>query len=131
MRLDWATPVALYHELDAEFGFHLDVCANADNTKCSRYLEGDAGLTTSWAPGPAFMNPPYGREIQKWIARAHEQAKCGITVVALLPSRTDTRWWHGHVMEADEIRFIKGRLHFNERGPAPFPSCVVIWRGTS
>jgi len=48
--------------------------------------------------------------------------------VCLIPSRTDTWWWHNYVMKADEIRFVKGRLHFNDRGPAPFPSAVVIFR---
>lgn len=50
-------------------------------------------------------------------------------VVALIPSRTDTRWWHDYVMLADEIRFIRGRLHFDGHSQgAPFPSAIVIWR---
>jgi len=32
-------------------------------------------------------------------------------------------------MKADEIRFLEGRLHFNDAPcGAPFPSCVVIFR---
>ena len=75
------------------------------------------------------MNPPYGREIPKWVEKAYESAKSGeATVVCLLPSRTDTKWWHDHVMKADTIRFIKGRLKFDgHKNSAPFPSVIAIF----
>ena len=48
----------------------------------------------------------------------------------LIPSRTDTRYWHDFIMKADEVRFIKGRLYFNDGdGGAPFPSCIVVFSG--
>jgi hypothetical protein len=50
-------------------------------------------------------------------------------VVCLIPSRTDTKWWHDYAMQADEIRFVRGRLKFNGMGPAPFPSAIAIFRG--
>jgi phage N-6-adenine-methyltransferase len=128
MRLDWSTPRAFYQALDAEFHFALDACADKGNAKCAVFYTGDKGLQEPWL-SPTFMNPPYGRKIGKWIERAYEQSRQGITVVALLPSRTDTRWWQDYVMEADGIRFVRGRLHFDDRGPAPFPSAVVIWKG--
>lgn len=130
-RLDWATPKALYQALDAEFRFAVDACADNGNAKHTHFLRGDEGLTVDW-PSPAFLNPPYGREIGKWVRRAYEQAqRRGITVVSLLPSRTDTRWWHDYVMKADEIRFIRGRLHFDDGGGrATFPSAIVVWRVT-
>lgn len=127
MRLDWATPRAFYQALDAEFGFALDACAHDGNAKCPTFYADDKGLREPWLP-PTFVNPPYGRQIAKWVKRAYEQSQRGFAVVALLPSRTDTRWWHDYVMKADEIRFVRGRLHFDERGPAPFPSAIVIWR---
>jgi hypothetical protein len=75
------------------------------------------------------MNPPYGREMPKWIRKAHKAALNGATVVCLLPARTDTRVWHEHVMEAHEIRFVRGRLKFEGHvKDAPFPSAVVIFR---
>jgi site-specific DNA-methyltransferase (adenine-specific) len=128
VRLDYATPRAFYQALDAEFGFALDACANKGNAKCANFFSGEEGLHESWLT-PTFMNPPYGRQIVKWVKRACEQSQQGITVVALLPSRTDTAWWQDCVMKANEIRFIRGRLHFDDRGPAPFPSAVVVWRG--
>ena len=125
-RLNWATPRATFEALDAEFHFAMDACAENWNAKCSTFLHGAQGLTMDWA-SPAFLNPPYGRAISTWVRLAYEQARLGVTVVALLPSRTDTRWWHDYVMLAKEIRFIRGRLHFDERGPAPFPSVIVVW----
>lgn len=75
------------------------------------------------------MNPPYGREIRKWVRKAYEEAQKGATVVCLLPARTDTAWWHDYVMRAVEIRFVQGRLRFGgAANGAPFPSCVVIFR---
>ena len=76
------------------------------------------------------MNPPYGREITKWMQKAYESSRQGVTVVCLVPSRTDTKWWHDYVMFADEIRFVKGRLKFDgHKNSAPFPSAVVIFKG--
>jgi site-specific DNA-methyltransferase (adenine-specific) len=75
------------------------------------------------------MNPPYGIEIARWVEKAYESARAGATVVCLLPARTDTRWWHLYVMQADEIRFVKGRLRFvGAKASAPFPSSVVVFR---
>ena len=57
------------------------------------------------------MNPPYGRVLGKWMAKAVESWRSGATVVCLIPARTDTAWWHDFVMQC-EIRFIRGRLRF-------------------
>ena len=129
-RSDWETPRATFNALHEEFSFRLDVCATQENAKCDDYLSvGDNALSVPWR-GPAWMNPPYGREIGKWVRKAYEESRRGVTVVCLLPSRTDTRWWHDYVMEADEIRFIRGRLHFDgHKNGAPFPSAVVVFRG--
>lgn len=75
------------------------------------------------------MNPPHGREIGKWVSRANYWSRHGSTVVCLLPARTDTRWWHENVIEPGHfVRFLRGRVHFNGTGPAPFPSAVVVMR---
>lgn len=124
----WATPQVFFDEMNREFGFELDVCATDENAKCSKYFtEREDGLSQEWT-GVCWMNPPYGREIGKWIEKAYTSAMGGATVVCLLPARTDTRWWHNYCMKG-EIRFIKGRLKFGDgKNPAPFPSAVVIFR---
>ena len=78
------------------------------------------------------MNPPYGRQISLWVKKALDSARGGATVVCLLPSRTDTQWWHSYVIaHAAEVRFIKGRLKFGgSKNSAPFPSVVVVFRGS-
>jgi phage N-6-adenine-methyltransferase len=127
----WETPQDLFDKLDAEFGFDLDVCALPENAKCERFYtpESDA-LWQEWT-GVCWMNPPYGRQIGRWIQKAYESSLRGATVVCLVPARTDTAWWHDYCMKG-EIRFLRGRVYFWKDGqpinPAPFPSAVVVFR---
>ena len=125
----WATPPETFAALDREFGFTLDVCALPENAKCERYFTpADDGLSRPWE-GVCWMNPPYGRTIARWMAKAVESAAAGATVVCLVPARTDTAWWHDYAVKG-EIRFLRGRLKFGgAQHPAPFPSAVVIFRG--
>jgi len=121
-RLNWATPRAFYDVLNAEFKFDFDPCPTEPDFD---------GLSVEWGTRN-FVNPPYGNQIKHWVAKAYEESQRGKLVVMLIPSRTDTRWWHDYVMKADEVRFVKGRLKFDDRGgSAPFPSAVVVFRGTS
>jgi len=124
---DWYTPQDFYDKLNSEFNFTLDVCASIENAKCSKFFtEADNGLVQKWY-GVCWMNPPYGREISKWTKKAVEEFKAGCTVVCLVPSRTDTIWWHELTEHATQIRFIKGRLKFGgSKIPAPFPSAVIV-----
>lgn len=129
-RQDWSTPQRFFDALDAEFGFTLDACASADNAKCSRfYTVDDDALTQVW-DGVVWMNPPYTHRIGKWIRKAHYEATIsGSTVVGLIPARTETAWWHSDVMNATEIRLIRGRLRFSgHHTNAPFPSAVIVWK---
>ena len=125
-----ATPLDFWVKLDAEFGFELDVCASAENAKCERYFTKEQdGLAQEWR-GVCWMNPPYGRQIGKWVEKAYESSLRGATVVCLLPARTDTAWWHEYVMKSNDVRFIRGRLKFGDaKNSAPFPSAVVVFRG--
>lgn len=125
----WPTPSQLFARLDARFRFTLDPCASAANAKCaSYYTPADDGLSQPWAPHSVFMNPPYGRTIGSWVAKAHTEAGRGALVVCLLPARTDTAWWHDHVRHADRVRFLRGRVRFGEaKQGAPFPSVVVVF----
>lgn len=126
---EWPTPEGFFAHLDDEFHFTLDPCATRRNAKAKRYFtRASDGLRQPWS-GSVFMNPPYGRVIRDWIAKAYSESQRGAQVVCLIPSRTDTRYWHDYVMRADEIRFVRGRLRF-EGGAhcAPFPSAVVVFR---
>ena len=121
-----ATPQDFFDKLNVEFGFDVDVCATSDNAKCETYFtKNDDGLSQTWN-GVIWMNPPYGREIGRWMKKADESARLGATVVCLVPARTDTNWWHDYAMP-HEIRFIKGRLKFGDaKNSAPFPSAVIV-----
>ena len=124
----WATPQYVFDELNAEFRFNLDPCALPENAKCTKFFTPEIdGLQQNWEAHRVFMNPPYGREIGKWVEKA---ATCGADiVVGLLPARTDTRWFHEYILNKAEIRFIKGRLKFGDAtNAAPFPSMIIVWR---
>ena len=125
---EWATPQPLFDELDSIFGgFTLDPCATPGNAKCSRfYTRMDDGLSQPWT-GRVFMNPPYGREIGKWVRKAWEESARGALVVCLLPARVDTRWWHEYARKG-HVHFLQGRLRFGtSRNSAPFPSAIVTF----
>lgn len=121
---DWATPQDLFDELNAVHNFTLDVCASPSNAKCSAYYTKAANaLEQEWF-GTCWMNPPYGREIGKWMKKAYES---GTKVVCLVPARTDTAWWHNYAMKG-EITFLRGRLKFGgHKNPTPFPSAIVVF----
>lgn len=127
-KMDWPTPRELFAEVDAEFGFTVDVCASAENACLPRFwTERDEALLRSWEGERVWMNPPYGRQLSRWMEKAWTESAHAL-VVALVPSRTDTAWWHDHVMPADEIRFLRGRLRFmGAAHSAPFPSCLVVY----
>ena len=117
-RHNWKTPRMFYKALDAEFHFDFDPCPPDPAFD---------GLEVEWGASN-FVNPPYGSEISKWLKKGYSESLKGKTVVFLVPSRSDTRWWHDYVMEAKEVRFIKGRLKFDDqKNSAPFPSAIVIF----
>ena len=127
--MTWSTPQEFFDKLNEEFNFTLDPCCVPSTAKCNIYFTPEVdGLKQSWEGHTVFMNPPYGREINKWLRKAYEESLKGTIVVCLIPSRTDTKYWHDYCMKASEIRFIKGRLKFgNSVISAPFPSAVVIF----
>jgi site-specific DNA-methyltransferase (adenine-specific) len=126
---DWATPLALFRALDAEFHFDLDPCATPETATCPRYFTpADDGLAQQWTDR-VFMNPPYGRAIGAWMKKAWEASQTTAeVVVCLVPARPDTAWWHDYA-ERGERRFEKGRLRFGDaKSGEPFPSAVVVFR---
>ena len=125
----WATPQDFFDRLNGVFQFETDVCALPSNAKCHKFFTPEQdGLSKDWK-GTCWMNPPYGREIGKWVEKAYLQARFhGSTVVCLLPARTDTRWWHDYCVKG-EVHYVKGRLKFGgSENSAPFPSAVVVFR---
>jgi phage N-6-adenine-methyltransferase len=124
----WATPQDFFNKINLQYGpFDVDVCANTTNAKCPVFFDKNKdGLKQKWV-GKCWMNPPYGKDISKWMEKAHQSWQEGATVVCLVPSRTDTKWWHHFAMKG-QIVFIKGRLKFGDsKNSAPFPSALVIF----
>jgi phage N-6-adenine-methyltransferase len=137
----WTTPPEFFAKLNDEFHFSLDAAALSTSTLVpDNWLGPDHpeesrrdALVKDWQwcadGGNAWLNPPYGRAIKKWMAKADSESKKGLTVVCLVPSRTDTNWWWDSCIH-HEIRFIKGRLKFGgQSNSAPFPSAVIVMKG--
>lgn len=139
---EWSTPLDLYCALHTEFQFTLDAAADASNTKCLRWLGpgsdiGQDALAALWTGERCWLNPPFSLNTQ-FIAKAvHAIIKEGCElVVLLLPTRTDTRWFHDYIWDrrmhrprpwVREVRFLKGRLKFGGASSgAPFPSMIVV-----
>jgi site-specific DNA-methyltransferase (adenine-specific) len=128
--MKWPTPQAWFDYLDLEFDFTLDPCCEHETAKCERHFTpAEDGLAQAWTDERVFMNPPYGREIGPWMRKAYTEARDnGALVVAFVPARVDTEWWHQYAAKATEVRFPKGRAK-NANGQAwPFPVAVVVFR---
>jgi DNA-binding XRE family transcriptional regulator len=137
----WTTPPevleVLYVVVGGEFG--LDPCSpvrrgpSAPVRARLRFTSEDDGLGRPWRATSVYMNPPYGRQLGLWMAKARMEAEAGRAglVIALVPARTDTRWWHDHVAGKADVWLLRGRLSFGDGTmAAPFPSAIVAWGAT-
>jgi site-specific DNA-methyltransferase (adenine-specific) len=137
---DWQTPKSLYDEFNKHYHFDLDPCTTKENPLGTTYFytKEDNGLEKPWH-GNVFVNPPYNREIEKWLKKAKYELEKGfaMNVVFLLPARTDTLWFHKYICTkfgwsyryGVNVKFLKGRLKFtNSKNSAPFPSMIVTFR---
>lgn len=142
---EWETPQDLFDKLNADYHFTLDPASTEENHKCDKYYtkEND-GLSKDWRGEVVFCNPPYGKEIGVWVKKCYDESRRGVKIVLLVPSRTDTRWFHEYLYNRDgdgiRIEFLRGRLRFTNRtfpswrpdgnfeaSPATFPSMLVYF----
>lgn len=132
---DWETPDDLFNELHERFNFTVDAAASHNNAKLPRYwTKEDDALSKSWSEERVWLNPPYGREIFAFMKKCHDEQRRAPElppeiICALVPARTDTRWWHEHVIGGyADVKFIKGRLKFKgAKHSAPFPSALLLY----
>jgi site-specific DNA-methyltransferase (adenine-specific) len=126
---DWRTPKWLFDQLDSEFHFNVDLCADDENHLCEEYytIERD-GMSADLTGKRVFCNPPYGRtNTARWIEKCAESG--ADVAVMLIPARTDTAAFHEYIYGKAEVRFLRGRLRFSGSAhDAPFPSMLVIFR---
>tara|TARA_R110001583_G_scaffold44829_16_gene141880 strand:- start:1612 stop:2094 length:483 start_codon:yes stop_codon:yes gene_type:complete len=135
--MSWRTPRQLFDLLDDEFHFDLDAAASATNALCDRYFtEQDDALAQDWLSSQSvWCNPPYGRDLHRWMAKAYAESRKGPTVVMLVMACTETKWWREYAWRADEIRLIQRRVKFlrssgKSAGPAPKGSAVIIFHSS-
>jgi site-specific DNA-methyltransferase (adenine-specific) len=140
VKMDWATPQAFVDNVCGKYGADLDACATEANKKADLFISPEQNsLTTSWCNvldadfGTVWVNPPYGRELPKWVDKCMKEAHEGLSIYLLVPARPDTKWFHKlYVERANLFYFIKGRITFEGApSPAPFPSCLIHLNGYS
>ncbi len=137
----WQTPKYFYELLNKKFRFTLDPCTDKNNWLGTKkyYTKEDNGLEQDWKGEKVFVNPPFSQVKDKknskgWVWKCYEEGiKENTLVVLILPSRTDTQYWHDYIMKANEIWFCKGRVNFllNEEKPengATFPLAIIIFK---
>ena len=132
-KMDYCTPQGFFDTLNAEFHFTLDAAATEKSAKCKNFYTPETdGLTAPWNIGGAAYFATR-RMAGRW-ARGCAKPTRRRRPVLLIPARTDTAYFHDYIYGKAEIRFLRGRLHFEDEGgnrfpPAPFPSMVVIYNG--
>lgn len=129
---EWETPQEIYGMLDKVFHFTLDACATAENAKCEKYYTREQdGLQQPWT-GNVWCNPPYGRDLPRWLEKARREIRENADVIVMLiHARTDTKWFHEYIYRQPGVEywFIKGRLKFGGAlYNAPFPSMIAVFR---
>jgi phage N-6-adenine-methyltransferase len=133
----WETPPEIFNPLNDEFNFTLDPCAEPETAKCKKYFTiHENGLYQDWSKDVVFCNPPYGKNVDKWIIKSILESRKGATVVMLLKADTSTKRFHDIIQpNAAEIRFLRGRVKFlinGKRQTNPtFASMVVIFKPTA
>lgn len=130
---EWTTPLNLFEDLNKEFNFDVDLASSNKNCLCSKFetIDSNPNLTAIYNNKNIFCNPPYSK-LKSFIKYCYDLAFIHHNIVVMLiPARTDTIAFHTYIYMKDnvEIRFIKGRLHFSNKGSAPFPSMIVVFKG--
>jgi phage N-6-adenine-methyltransferase len=134
VKQDWTTPQSLFNKINLEFNFEWDLAASETNAKCSKFFTKEQdGLKQIWN-GVCWLNPPYGDKSSKmvdWIKKAYNDSKNNdkLTVVMLIPARTNTKWFHEYCMKAAELKFILGRPKFGDsKHGLPQPLVLVVFK---
>jgi phage N-6-adenine-methyltransferase len=137
VKQDWTTPQSLFNKINLEFNFEWDLAASETNAKCSKFFTKEQdGLKQIW-DGVCWLNPPYGDKSSKmvdWIKKAYNDSKNNdkLTVVMLIPARTNTKWFHEYCMKAAELKFILGRPKFGDsKHGLPQPLVLVVFKNSN
>jgi hypothetical protein len=130
------TPAYILEPIRKDLGsIELDPCTEPDNpTGASRFYCPPAdGLALPWDAETIFVNPPYGRAKDRWIARCTEAGRAGSSVVLLIPAATDITSWQQAGRSAGAVVLVEGRIRFGRLRPnrreetASHPSSLFFW----
>ena len=123
----WLAPLGAHwsvYDIDGRFRDTLEGQAGI------RSVSIDDSLTRLWPPhSHVVANPPYGRELIRFVKRIEEHCRYWHTLGAVL---TRVTWWgegdRGRTYKPDVILWIEGRLSFTADGHSDTSShCWAIW----
>ena len=129
-KMDWCTPQDFFDHLNEEFGFVLDAAATDKTAKCPLYYTPETdGLSQSWDRGGAvFCNPPYGREIGKWVQKAFEEARGGIRLFYLSQrERIRPTFTITYTEKRKSASFAGGFASQTTKGTPEIPRPSLLW----
>lgn len=125
VKQDWETPQQLFDKYNEEYNFIIDLAASSNNAKCSFYFdESDDSLSKNWTEWCTdrwgWVNPPYGLELPKWVKKCFDEMLLGAKIVALIPARTETKYFHKYIWDKKTgqarpgilVEFLEGRVTF-------------------
>jgi site-specific DNA-methyltransferase (adenine-specific) len=136
---EFGTPRWLFADLDKKYQFVLDAAASRENAKCSLFFtKQDNALALDWLQScppdsskSVFCNPPYSRgNVAAFVRKAYTESRKGLTVVMVLPCRTEQAWFHDIAMPYGRVEFLRKRVRFEGGATsARFPSIIVVFEG--
>jgi len=110
---EWYTPPRIFDAIGLPFD--VDVASPGASVvpwiPAMRHITAkENGLCSPWH-GRVWLNPPYGSDTPRWVARfaEHDRDDGGLMLVF---ARTDTAWFHDHADAFDAVLFIRGRISF-------------------
>lgn len=136
---EYSTPSDFYNHLDNLFEFVFDLACSKENCKTADgFTKEENALDQDWfqitedcikegKTGWLWLNPPYSM-CREFADKCYSEMLLGAKIIMLVPSRTDTKWFHDFIYKKEgiEIEFIKGRLKFGDsKNSAPFPSMLI------
>jgi len=128
-RMDWNTPECVLEKVRKVGAIGLDPCSNAHSKVKASAAWLSGGLEVDWSGfGLVYVNPPYGRDLKAWAEKIATEADRGTEIIALVPARTDTKWFRRLFFQCACVCLWSGRITFvGAPSPAPFPSAVFYF----
>lgn len=125
---------AIFGQIELDPAWHLASSVKA--TRTYSLAAGCDGMAEHWSADFVWLNPPFSSLLQ-WLRKADKEWAAGRakTIVALVPARTDSSYFHDRLISIADVYLVRGRLRFTQLdgrsgNQAPFPLMLVLFGAT-